>query len=137
MAKPLLWEIELVADDAGQLSLPEDLLTDLELAEGDLLAFEPGPLSLRIDLYRDFLADNWMALGPAVRSAFLMSFLRRPQGAVGPAGTLALPAGIVTPASGERLLLQVVPRGLSHVLYLYRTAPTARLHEASAISVSP
>jgi hypothetical protein len=118
-------DFEVTADEDGRVQLPEALIERLKLTEGDLLAFEPGPLSVRIDLFRDVLADNWRALAPEIRSSYLFDFLRRPLAAIGPGGTLALPPEVFPRAAGEGLLVQVVPRGLSDVLYLYRSVVSA------------
>jgi len=120
MTELLAHDLELVVVEAGRLRLPESLVARLRLAEGDLLAFTPGALSIRIDLYRDFLADNWAALAPAIRWTYLFDFLWRPLGAIGPGGTVVMPAEVFRWAAGARLLLQIVPRGSAHVLYLYR-----------------
>jgi|GEM_PF-3089085 len=116
----LATDFVLVAEGRGLLRLPEELVAELALQDGELLAAEVGAVSVQLTLFRDFLKDNWIALAPAIRWRFLEAFLRRPLFAVRTGQVLAIDPEIFAFEAGDQLLLQLADRGLSRVLYLYR-----------------
>jgi hypothetical protein len=75
---------ELTVESAGVLSLPEEVLGGLGAVPGDVLSLDVGPLSvyLGLEIYREFLADNWEAVSADNRWRFLHQFLSRPLTAV-------------------------------------------------------
>ena len=112
---------ELVVETAGGCwVLPREVRTALNLQPGDLFSLAKNPLSLRLDSYREFLADNWEAVSPPNRWRYIEEFLRRPLTALEPDGAVKVPAQLLSLSSGDRIILEVVTRGLAHELFLYR-----------------
>jgi hypothetical protein len=79
-----------------------------------------NPLSLRLDSYRAFLVDDWDAVSPPNRWSYLKKFLRRPLTALEPDGAVAIPPEAFLLSAGDHTVLEVVQRGLSYELFLYR-----------------
>jgi hypothetical protein len=115
-------QVDLVVDVAGELTLPSELLTRLRLATGDLIALESGPLSVRLDLYRDFVATGWEGLSPETARHIVEEYLCHPLTAVLPGGRLPIHDDVLTLAVGDRLVLQVRATGLHHELFLFRAS---------------
>ena len=105
---------------AGELTLPQELLTRLRLTLGDLIAIERGPLSVRLDLYRDFLDSDWEGLSPETARHLVEEYLCQPLTAILPGGRLPFPHEVLPLAIGDRLVLQVRATGLHHELVLFR-----------------
>jgi hypothetical protein len=124
MADPLLpgpdGYFDVQVSEAGLLTLSAPLTAALDLEPGDLLALDPGPVSLHLKSYRDFLADNWEAVSTPNRNLYLVEFLGRPVAAVEPGGRITIPPEVFPLFPGDRMVLQVTSRGLGHELYLFR-----------------
>jgi hypothetical protein len=113
-------EFVLTLESRGRVPLPLGVLTALRLLPGDLLSVRPAPLSLRLDLYAEFLTDNWDAVSPVNRWRYVEDFLRRPLVAVEKDGTLEISPDLMILHPGESVILEVVGEGLFHTLYLRR-----------------
>lgn len=87
---------------------------------GELLSVSCQPLSLRLEIYSEFLADDWNAVSPPKRWRYLEAFLSRPLAALGEGGDLKVPPGLLPVREGDRVILETVRRGLCHELFLYR-----------------
>ena len=112
---------ELAVETEGALSLPLEVISHLGLMPGDLLSLDPAPTCLHFEIYHEFLADNWPAVSLENRMRYLMEFLRRPLTALEQLGTLPIPREVFPLARGEKVVLQVMNRGLSHQMFLVRT----------------
>lgn len=113
-------QIEITVSSLGEVELPQTVVERLRLAPGDLLSIEPGPIALRLEIYREFLAGGWEGFSPETAWHFVEDFLARPLTALLPAGCLPIPEDLLAVASGDSMVLQIVCRGLSHELYLSR-----------------
>ena len=120
-------QFEQVVEVAGRAVLPQEVRRALGLEPGDLFSLVRHPLSLRLDSYRAFLLDNWDAVSPPNRWLFIKNFLRRPLTALEPDGVVAIPLEAFPLSAGDHTVLEVVQRGLSYELFLYRAeGPPAR-----------
>jgi hypothetical protein len=99
-----------LAIENGSPVLPETVLWALNLQEGDLLTVEETGDS-RILLFQSYLGNLEFLLDVCVEPwPCLEPILRKPMAAVGPKGTLLLPAGaaaLVKPQGGPLVLRQV------------------------------
>ena len=113
-------KVEAVAGPRGVILLPQVVREILGLVPGELLSVVLQPLSLRLEIYREFLADNWDAVSLSNRWRYLGEFLSRPLAAIDAGGSLLLPPRLFPLRAGESLILEIVRRGLCHELFLYR-----------------
>ena len=120
LSPQLAQPFERVVETAGCLVLPLEVRTALNLQPGDLFSLAKNPLSLRLDSYREFLTDNWEAVSPPNRWRYIEEFLRQPLTALEPDGAVKVPAQLLSLSAGDRIILEVVTRALSHKLFLYR-----------------
>ena len=113
-------QVEVTAGAGGEILLPSGVREALPLGAGALLSVLRQPLSLRLEIYSEFLADNWDAVSPLNRWRYLEAFLSRPLASMGERGDLNLPPGLLPLGEGDRVILEKVRRGLCHELFLYR-----------------
>lgn len=113
-------QVDLVVDVAGEVTLPPALLRRLQLTDFQLVAVESGRLSLRLRLYREFLASDWGGLPPETVRHLVAEYLRHPLTAMLPGGRLPFPEDVLPLGVGDRLVLQVRAVGLHHELFLFR-----------------
>lgn len=111
---------ELTVETAGVLSLPLEVIEQVGVVPGDILSLERWTASLSLEIYHEFLADNWRALSSENRWHYLDEFLRRPLTAIERGGTLRIPPEVFPLLQGEKVVLQVMRHGLSHKLFLWR-----------------
>ena len=109
-------QFELVVEVPGRVTLPPEVRAALGLEPGDLFAIERNPVSLRLDSFRELEAD-WQA--SSLPDHWREEISRRPQTALERDGSLTLPPDLLSLAEGDRLVLEVVTKGLSHELFLY------------------
>ncbi len=117
LALGLAEQFELVVIAAGRISLPAAVSAALSLEPGDVFAITKNDLSLRLDSERELRTD-W-AEG-SLPEFWHREFLHRPRTVVEADGSLAIPSDLLSLPEGVRLVLEVVTRGLSHEVYLYR-----------------
>ncbi len=110
-------QFELVVETPGRVTLPPEVRAALGLEPGDLFAIERNPVSLRLDSFRELEAD-WRA--SSLPDQWREEISRRPQTALEGDGLLPIPSDLLPLPAGDRLVLEVVTKGLSHELYLYR-----------------
>ena len=110
-------QFELVVEFPGRVTLPPEVRAALGLEPGDLFSIERNTLSLRLDSYRELLADWGTSSLP---DRWRKEFFQRPQTTLEGNGVLPIPSDLLPLAEGDRLVLEVVTKGLSHELYLYR-----------------
>ena len=113
-------KVEIVAGPRGAILLPEKVRDSLGLWPGELLSIGRQPLSLRLEIYREFLTDSWDAVSLPNRWRYLEEFLSRPLAAIDREGGLLLPPRLFPLRAGDPLILEIVRRGLCHELFLYR-----------------
>lgn len=113
-------QVEVNVGPNGEILLPVEVREGLGLRAGELLSVLCQPLSLRLEIYSEFLADNWNAASPRNRWAYLETFLSRPLASLGDRGDLKVPPGLLPLQEGDRVILETVRRGLCHELFLYR-----------------
>ncbi len=109
-------QFELVVEVPGRVTLPPEVRAVLSLEPGALFAIERNPLSLRLDSFRELEAD-WRA--SSLPDHWREEFSQRPQTALEGDGSLPIPSDLLPLPEGEKLVLDVVTKGLSHELYLY------------------
>ena len=119
-------QFDLVVEVEGRAVLPREVRTALGLEPGDLFSIVRHPLSLRLDSYRAFLMDTWDAVSPPNRWLYLEDFLGRPFTALEPDGAIAIPPEAFLLSPGDQAVLEVVLRGLSYELFLYRAEGPAQ-----------
>jgi hypothetical protein len=112
-------QFELIVVSAGQLGLPQEVCASLHLEPGDLFSLVKHPISLQLESYSEFLAENWAAFSRPTRWLYAEEFLRRPLTALEANGAISIPDELLPLGLGDRLVLEVVTRGLSHDLFLY------------------
>jgi hypothetical protein len=113
-------EFELIVETPGRVALPLEVRAELGLKPGDLFSIVTHPVSLRLESYRELLADCLEVSLPN-RGFYSQGFFRRPWVVLEADGAFTIPGEVGFPFStGDRLVLDVVTRGLSHELYLYR-----------------
>jgi hypothetical protein len=119
--KGLDGHFELTVETAGALLLPVEIAGSLGVVPGDLLSLDAGPRAAYVclEIYNEFLADDWQAASPENRWRFLKLFLSRPLTAVDSRGALAIPDEIFPLAPGDKVGLQVISLGLVHRIYVY------------------
>ena len=110
-------QFELVVEIPGRITLPPEVRSALGLEPEDRFAIERNPVSLRLDSFRELEAD-WRA--SSLPDQWREELSRRPQTALEADGSLPIPSDLLTLPEGDRLVLEVVTKGLSHELYLYR-----------------
>lgn len=115
-------QFDLVVGVAGELTLPPELLTSLQLTMGELISIETCPLSLRLGLYRNLLASDWEGLSLESAWQLVDRYLCQPLTAVLAAGRLPIPNDVLPLAVGDRLVLQIATSGLHHDLVLSRAS---------------
>ena len=128
-------QADLVASAAGELVLPEEVLDRLHLEPGDLVALDPGPHSVRLELYLEVLASLGLpALAPSGVAEdrdeepgrrLVEEFLGQRSTALLAGGRLPIPPEVLPLAAGDRCVLQIVARGLVHEIFLFRVAADA------------
>lgn len=111
-------ELAVAAD--GTVPLPPSIQEALGLGPGDLLSLTRNQISIRLDLYGELLEDLWLSVKPPNRWRCLEQFLRRTLVSVADDGSIAIPPELMTLHAGDRLVLEVLSQGLSHILYVYR-----------------
>ena len=112
-------QVEINVGPHGEILLPFQVREALGLRAGELLSVLRQALSLRLEVYSEFLADADAVLQP-YRWRYLESFLSRPLASVGEGGGLNVPSGLLPLLEGDRVILETVRRGLFHELFLYR-----------------
>ena len=112
-------QFELIVVSAGRLGLPQEVCAALHLGPGDLFSLVKHPISLQLESYREFLAENWEAFSRPTRWLYVEEFLRRPMTALEADWAISIPSAFLPLVLGDRLVLEVVTRGLSHDLFLY------------------
>lgn len=112
-------QFELVVEIPGRVSLPPEVRAALGLEPGDRFSIERNPMSLRLDSFRELEAD-WRA--SSLPDHWREEISQRPQTALEGNGALPIPSDLLPLPEGGRLVLEVVTKGLSHELYLYRVA---------------
>ena len=117
MTLGLAEQFELVVEIPGRVTLPPEVRAALGLEPGDLFTIERNPLSLRLDSYREMLAD-WGA--SSLPDCWSEEFFQRPRTILEGDGALPIASDLLPLAEGDRLILEVVTKGLSHELFLYR-----------------
>ena len=115
-------QVELQVVVAGELTLPPDLLATLQLTPGELIAIESGSLSIRLDLYRDFLDSDWEGLSEETARRLVEEYLCRPLTAVLSGGRLPIPCDVLSLGVGDKVVLQVRPAGLHDAIFLFRAS---------------
>jgi len=111
--------VEVIVGPGGEILLPLEVREVLGLRAGELLSVMRQPLSLRLEIYSEFLAD-WEAVLPPYRWRYLEAFLSRPLASLGEGGALNVPPGLLPVREGDRVILETVRRGLCHEIFLYR-----------------
>jgi hypothetical protein len=116
-ASPLSERYELAIEEEGRLAFPPGVQAALKLEPGDLFSLTRNRISIRLDRYSGLLED----LRRSVKSPWrcLEQFLGRNLVAVGPDGSVAIPPALMPLPSGEKIVLEIMPQGLRHVLYIY------------------
>jgi hypothetical protein len=112
-------QFELVVEIPGRVTLPPEVRAALGLEPGDRFSIERNPVSLRLDSFRELEAD-WLA--SSLPDHWREEISQRPQTALERDGALPIPSDLLSLPEGGRLVLEVVTKGLSHELYLYRVA---------------
>jgi len=112
-------QVEINVGPDGEILLPFQVREALGLRAGELLSVLRQALSLRLEIYSEFLADADAVL-PQYRWRYLEAFLSRPLASVGEEGDLGLPPGLLPLREGDRVILETVRRGLCHEIFLYR-----------------
>ena len=110
-------QFELVVELPCRVTLPPEVRAALGLEPGDRFAIERNPVSLRLDSFRELEAD-WRA--SSLPDHWREEFSQRPQTALEGDGSLPISSDCLPLPEGGRLVLEVVTKGLSHELYLYR-----------------
>lgn len=110
-------QFELVIEVPGRVPLPPEVRAALDLRAGDRFSIERNPGSLRLDSFRELEAD-WPA--NSLPDPWREEFSQRPHTALEGDGTLPIPSDLLLLPEGDRLVLEVVTKGLSHEVYLYR-----------------
>ena len=110
-------QFELVVEVPDRVTLPPEVRAALGLEPGDRFSIERNPVSLRLDSFRELEAD-WRA--SSLPDHWREEFSQRPQTALDGDGSLPIPSDLLPLPEGDRLVLEVVTKGLSHELYLYR-----------------
>jgi bifunctional DNA-binding transcriptional regulator/antitoxin component of YhaV-PrlF toxin-antitoxin module len=113
-------QFELVVEVSGSVVLPQEVREALSLEPGDFFSIVRNPVSLRLDSFRVFLADNWDAVSPPNRWRYIEEFLRRPLTALEQDRSIKIPPEDFPLSVGDSIVLEVVHRGLSYELFLYR-----------------
>jgi len=83
--------LQLTAKSVGLLTLPSSLKRGLALVPGDILSVQHFPLSVQLEIYREFLADRWELVAPEARREYLGQFLLRTLTAIDAKGRLLIP----------------------------------------------
>jgi len=119
--KGLNGHVELTVEAAGILPLPVEMAGKLGLEPGDILSLDAGPRAAYVclEIYREFLADDWQAASPENRWRFLNLFLSRPLTALDSRGALSIPDEIFPLVPGDTVGLQIISLGLVHRIYVY------------------
>jgi hypothetical protein len=128
-------QVDLRVEVPGELVLPREVLDRLRLDPGDRIAFEPGPHSIRLDLYLEVLGslgNPALARGGAAEDRdreparrLVEEFLSQPSTALLTGGRLPIPHEVLPLAGGDRCVLQIVPRGLVHEIFLFKVGADA------------
>ena len=101
------------------MRLPRRLIRDLALAPGEVFGLSAGPLSLRLDRYAELLGFT-RSVSRGLAWPEVARFLSGPVAVLGAGGTLAIPPRLLPVTCDVPTFLQVVWRGPSPELYLYR-----------------
>ena len=104
----------------GRFHLPPQVVKELDLQPGDLLALTRNSISVRLDPYKDLLEDLQQSVQQPPRWRYLEQFFQPTLTSVGSDGSVAIPPEFLSVTAG-RLTLEVVTEGLRHALYIYRT----------------
>jgi hypothetical protein len=114
---PLSERYELAIEVEGRFDFPPGVQEALRLVPGDLFSLTRNQISIRLDLYSELLED----LRSSVKSPWrcLEQFLGRNLVAVGLDGSVAIPPDLMPLPRGEKIVLEIMPQGLQHVLYIY------------------
>jgi bifunctional DNA-binding transcriptional regulator/antitoxin component of YhaV-PrlF toxin-antitoxin module len=114
-------QFDLVMETPGRVALPLEVRAELGLEPGDLFSIVTNPVSLQLESYRELLMDDLEAVSPSNRGFYTRKFFRRAFTVLEADGAIELPGELVPRFStGDVAVLEVVTRGLSHELYLYR-----------------
>ncbi|HYU31556.1 MAG TPA: hypothetical protein VEW48_05295 [Thermoanaerobaculia bacterium] len=99
---------EIAVEAGGRLPLPPELVQNLGLEPGDIVALKPAAGSLTVRFYRQVLTFPWEEAAPAARWWFTMELLRLPLTAIDETGALVIPPEVLRLSEGDRLVLRIV-----------------------------
>jgi hypothetical protein len=116
-AAPLSGRYELAIAAEGRFDFPPGVQEALRLAPGDLFSLTRNRISIRLDRYSELLEDLRRSVTSPWRC--LEQFLGRNLAAVEADGSVAIPSEFMPLPRGERFVLEIMPHGLQHILYLY------------------
>ncbi len=103
----------------GEVKLPRRLIRDLGLEPGEVFGLSAGPLTVRLDRYAELLAFA-RSVSRSLAWPEVAPFLSGPVAVLSRGGTLAIPPWLLPVTRDVPTFLQVVWRGPSPELYLYR-----------------
>ncbi len=109
-------QFELVVEIPGRVTLPPEVKAALGLEPGDRFSIERNPVSLRLDSFRELEAD-WRA--SSLPDHWREEISQRPKTALEEDGALPIPSDLLILLEGDRLVMEVVTKGLSHEIFLY------------------
>jgi hypothetical protein len=112
-------QVEVIVGPGGEILLPLEVREALGLRAGEIFSVLRQPLSLRLEIYSEFLAD-WESVLPQYHWRYLEAFLSQPLASLSEGGALNVPPGLLPLREGDRVILETVRRGLCHELFLYR-----------------
>ena len=108
---------DLVVTEPGFLPIPHRVRISLRLEPGEMMAMERWPATLYLETYSFFLGALEDAI-PFDENRVVKHFLCRPLTVLEERG-LPIQAGLFPLETGDRLVLQVLFRGLFPELYVY------------------
>src|SRR5262245_16076670 len=93
-------QAEVSVGPGGEILLPLQVREALGFRAGELFSVLHQPLSLRLEIYGEFLADDWDTVSPQNRWRYLEAFLSRPLASLGEEGYLNVPPGLLPVQEG-------------------------------------
>lgn len=112
--------LSLEVEAEGRVHLPAQVLEDLGLEPGDLLALTQNTISVRLDLYKELTEDLRRSVKEPQRWRYLDQFPKRKLTSVESDGSVVIPPEVLRVTPRDRLTLDVVTEGLRSALYLFR-----------------
>lgn len=114
---------EITIETEGRLPLPPELIRNLSLTPGDIVALEPLGDTVSLRFYRQILTVPKGAMSPEARWSFARQLLSLSLTALDETGDLAIPPDVLRlPAGGRRVLRVTALYGASWPLVCL-TAP--------------